>query len=398
VGYEVVRSAHRLRRTGRRACLWSAANPSVELFPNRLSSEENDSGPQRLQRVLVVRVIFGNDSGPRAKWWVRLRKQKDQRVRFTHQGRACGCFWHAWGSDGDVRKSADAGPLPRWTLYALRDQHTRSGHRGPNETLAARHSFEGGIGASGTKIHLAPNGVAVTRLSSSAEAARVGKGMIEDNCFAAAPMGSAGLLFCRQVPWCPMGGRWDILHRNRSGLAVAWRASMTKEEFELLFDAEVAGPLDRRGFKRAGKNLYATENLASVSLIRLGGRMARPGAIAHLLCCRLSFMRDLTERVPDGFVPSPFAYPFKLLPSQLPPSPPYVPRNLNYQPEVIAFQGRDRDAIRQELGQISSLILVRLLPWAGALTATAVEEQLQTFGENAWCERMWIEDCKNHNA
>jgi hypothetical protein len=173
---------------------------------------------------------------------------------------------------------------------------------------------------------------------------------------------------------------------------------MTKEGFELLFDAEVAGPLGRRGFKHVGKSLYATENLASVSLIRLGGRMARPGAIAHLLCCCLCFMRDLSEHVPNGFVPSPFAYPFKLLPTKLPPALHYMPRNLNYDAEVIAFQGRDRDDIRQELRQISSVILVRILPWAGAPTAAAVEEQLLKFGENAWCERMWIEDCKNHIA
>src|SRR5262245_48472745 len=25
------------------------------------------------------------------------------------------------------------------------------------------------------------------------------------------------------------------------------------------------------------------------------------------------------------------------------------------------------------------------------------EEQLRTLGENAWCKKMWIEDCKNHN-
>lgn len=81
---------------------------------------------------------------------------------------------------------------------------------------------------------------------------------------------------------------------------------MTKDEFELLFDTEVAGPLSRRGFRRVGKSLYATVNLASVSLIRRGGRMARPGAIVHVLCCRLSFMRDRTERVPLGFVPEPF--------------------------------------------------------------------------------------------
>jgi hypothetical protein len=172
---------------------------------------------------------------------------------------------------------------------------------------------------------------------------------------------------------------------------------MTKDEFELLFDAEVAEPLGRRGFKRVGKSLYATENLASVSLIRLGGRMARPGAIVHVLCCRLSFMRDRTESVPVGFVPEPFDYPFKLLPRKLPATLHYAPRNLNYEREVIAFQGRNNDAIRQELRQICSAILVHLLPWAGALTAAAVEEQLRTFGENAWCERMWTEDCKNQD-
>ena len=173
---------------------------------------------------------------------------------------------------------------------------------------------------------------------------------------------------------------------------------MTKDEFEPLFDVEVAEPLSRRGFKRVGKSLYTIENLASVSLIRLGGRMARPGAIVHLFCCRLSFMRDRTERVPNDFVSEPFDYPFKLLPRKLPATLHYAPRNLNYEPEVITFQGRDSGAIRRELGQICSAILVQLLPWAGALTASAVEEQLRTFGENAWCERMWIEDCKNHNS
>ena len=173
---------------------------------------------------------------------------------------------------------------------------------------------------------------------------------------------------------------------------------MNKDEFELLFDAEVVGPLGRRGFKPVGKSLHATENLASVSLIRLGGRMARPGAIAHVLCCRLLFMRDRTERVPDGSVPEPFDYPFKLLPSKLPATLQYTPRNLNYEREVIAFQGRASAAVQQELRQISTAIGVRLLPWAGALTPTAVEEQLRKFGENAWCERMWIEDCKNYSS
>jgi hypothetical protein len=172
---------------------------------------------------------------------------------------------------------------------------------------------------------------------------------------------------------------------------------MTKDEFELLFDAEVAEPLCQRGVQRVAKSLYATENLALVSLIRLGGRMAQPGSVAHVLCCRMSFMRDRTETVPDGFVPDPFDYPFKFLPGKLPATLRYLPRNLNYDREVIDFQSRDRDAILQDLRRVFSAVAGRVLPWAGTLTVTAVKEQLLTLGEGAWCERLWIEDCKKHN-
>jgi hypothetical protein len=110
----------------------------------------------------------------------------------------------------------------------------------------------------------------------------------------------------------------------------------------------------------------------------------------------MCFMRDRTERVPDGFVPDPFDYPFKFLPSKLPATLHYTPRNLNYDREVISFQGRDREAIRRDLRQISSVVFERVLPWAGALTTAGVREQLLTLGENAWCERMWIADCNNH--
>ncbi len=125
--------------------------------------------------------------------------------------------------------------------------------------------------------------------------------------------------------------------------------------------------------------------------------MVRPGAIAHVLCCRMTFMRDRTERVPEDFVPEPFDYPFKLLPRKLPAMLHYVPRNLNYDYELTEFQGHSRDAVSQDLKKIRSAVVERVLPWAGALTAAALKEELLTLGENAWCERMWIEDCDNHN-
>jgi len=162
---------------------------------------------------------------------------------------------------------------------------------------------------------------------------------------------------------------------------------MTKEEFERLFDAKVGEPLSQLGFQRSGKSLYADANLASVSLIRLGGRMARSGAISHVVCCRMSFMRDRTERIPEGFVADPFDYPFNLQ---------YVPQNLRYDRELLEFQARRNALVQQDLEKLTSSIVERVQPWAASLAADAVKNELLTLGENAWCERMWIEDCENY--
>jgi len=129
---------------------------------------------------------------------------------------------------------------------------------------------------------------------------------------------------------------------------------MTKEEFERLFDAKVGEPLSQLGFRRSGKSLYADANLASVALIRLGGRMARPGTISYVVCCRMSFMRDRTERVPEGFVPDPFDYPFKLLPTKLSANLRYVPQNLRYDRELLEFQARRNSLVQQGLEKLTS--------------------------------------------
>jgi hypothetical protein len=171
---------------------------------------------------------------------------------------------------------------------------------------------------------------------------------------------------------------------------------MIKHEFEELFDAKVGEPLSQLGFERSGKSLHAVANLASVSLIRLGGRMARPGAICQIICCRMKFMRDRTEQVPDGFVTEPFDYPFKFLPSRLSANLRYVPQNLNYNREIFEFQARPDALVRQNLEELTSCIAERIQPWAASLTADAVKNELLTLGENAWCERMWIEDCENY--
>jgi len=68
-------------------------------------------------------------------------------------------------------------------------------------------------------------------------------------------------------------GPEDLEAAARSTLSTGDEGTYDQEEFERLFDAKVGEPLSQLGFQRSGKSLYADANLASVSLIRLGGRM-----------------------------------------------------------------------------------------------------------------------------
>jgi hypothetical protein len=107
-------------------------------------------------------------------------------------------------------------------------------------------------------------------------------------------------------------------------------------------------------------------------------------------------MRDRTEQVPEGFVPGPFDYPFKFLPTGLSANLQYVPQNLHYHRELLEFRARPDALVQQDLEKLTSIIVERVQPWAANLTADAVKNELLTLGENAWCERMWIEDCENY--
>lgn len=173
---------------------------------------------------------------------------------------------------------------------------------------------------------------------------------------------------------------------------------MIKDEFEQLFDSLVAGPLCMEGFRRSGKSLWCRSNLATVALIRLGGRMAQSGAISHLVCCRMSFMRDRAEIVPSGFCASPFDYPFKVAPTAFSKNLRYSPQNLHYDYDRLTFQSREGSAVTHDLTQLASIMLEGILPWSANLTAEWLEDQLRRLGEGAWCEKMWIEDCERHIA
>lgn len=174
---------------------------------------------------------------------------------------------------------------------------------------------------------------------------------------------------------------------------------MDKVDFERLFDEEMAVPLAALGFRAVGRSLHAIVGDAEVALIRLGGRMAMPGAISHLLCVRKVWLRTRDERVPDKFVREPFDYPFKLRPSLLHNDKGlrYRPQNLNYAYDTLEFATESSTEasteVRQELQEVRAVIVERAVPWASNLPVKGLLKELKKYGEGAWIERLWIEDC-----
>jgi hypothetical protein len=177
---------------------------------------------------------------------------------------------------------------------------------------------------------------------------------------------------------------------------------MNAEQFAPLFDAEVRAPLTTAGFRSSGKSLFFhTADHGCLSLVRLSGRLTRPGHITHALCFRHLFLRALDETVPHGFCSDVFDYPYKLRLDEfaagaVPPR--YHPQNLRYDCDRLAFDGVALPRLRQELQHLRSLLLERALPWACSITPHRAAEEMGRRNENAWIERIWRADYTAHLA
>jgi hypothetical protein len=168
---------------------------------------------------------------------------------------------------------------------------------------------------------------------------------------------------------------------------------MDKEAFDALFDERLAGRLARLGFAPKGKTLAFFDERLTLALFRLGGRMSAPGAISHVLCFRHSFLRDRTEIVPADFPNEVFDYPYKIKPLEDGGREPiYRPQNLSFQYERLHWTGTSEHSLHEKLDRIADHIEGRILPWANNLPLARAKTEIEQHGENAWCERMWIED------
>ena len=170
--------------------------------------------------------------------------------------------------------------------------------------------------------------------------------------------------------------------------------AVDKKRFEEMFDELVALPLEQVGFLRNGKSIYLVQDEIAISLIRLGGRMALPGAISQVLCFRHSFLPNLDEEVNEGFEREVFAYPIKLKPlavrtifgSNIK----YRPNNLNYETETFEFQNKTESQTKNYLIKVLKSVKM-LLGWAKSITPEHFAVEINKHGESAWIEELWLE-------
>ena len=175
---------------------------------------------------------------------------------------------------------------------------------------------------------------------------------------------------------------------------------MNRDSFVSLFLERVAEPAIAQGYRFVGgsQTLAYCAGDATVALIRLGGKWAAPGSIAHILCARHRFLRTLiAEAVPEADTLSVSDYPYKWRPSSLFGIPPnqwrYSPSNLgHWEHDRLEYGEQDERTTREAVDRLLQLLVKPATEWAAMLSPERGLADLQHLGEGAWCERLWIED------
>lgn len=174
---------------------------------------------------------------------------------------------------------------------------------------------------------------------------------------------------------------------------------MRLDEFNELFLQFAEEPLRHCGFVRHKntRTLMRTVESAQLSLIRLGGRLSRPGCITHTLCFRHTFLRPIESDEPVATSLEPNDYPFKLELSKFASANPddlrYRPMNLgNWPRDRIEFGESEPGVVQGELERFVDQLTTLVVPWVASMSPEVAAHQIATFGEDAWCERRWLED------
>ncbi|KZL03373.1 hypothetical protein PsAD14_00340 [Pseudovibrio sp. Ad14] len=175
--------------------------------------------------------------------------------------------------------------------------------------------------------------------------------------------------------------------------------NLENQYFTHIYERKFSKKLLEFGFTRCkeSQTLQFIEEDRHISLIRLGGRSARPGCIRTILCFRHTFLRPVSKsttlEVFDFTRKLHFsdfrAYPFY--------SPAYTPLNLDFSGKIDTWNFKEASEIKilKDIDYRLSILLKRVVPWSRKRTHQAELKSLQRKGEGAWCEDRWIEDYKN---
>jgi hypothetical protein len=169
---------------------------------------------------------------------------------------------------------------------------------------------------------------------------------------------------------------------------------MKAAEFNSSFKELVAKPLSSIGFKQSGRNLILRNELADIALIRCDGGQSALAQIARfIICFRHNFLRNLEQQLPKEFVETSNDYPFKIRLSQFAALSKwhYEPINLGIRNYDIITYGNIKSA-DAPLNNMVNTLQNYTSRWIEFLTPENALSQIKKFGENAYCEKIWIED------
>lgn len=176
-------------------------------------------------------------------------------------------------------------------------------------------------------------------------------------------------------------------------------------EFNKLFDEEFARPLTARGFVLVGKTLSLRYQSGTRDLWvkRISGKWPHPGVARTAICFRHSFLRpvssddpDSTKLIVDDF---PRKFTFEDFDRWLKPNLKYRPENSGrWATSNFAYGDQTQESVVKDLQKMRGLVETRVLPWVNSITEDGELSQIIKYGEQAWCEKRWIDDYRSNNG
>jgi hypothetical protein len=160
--------------------------------------------------------------------------------------------------------------------------------------------------------------------------------------------------------------------------------------------------LRRRGlFLSEEPNHFVTKNgTRDLWLMRIRGKWPHAGVARTTICFRHRFLRPVSSDNPESSKLIVDDFPRKLtfedFDQFLPPSLEYRPENSGrWRTSNFVYGDQTQEAVKKHLRKMRELVETRVLPWVNSITQESELSQIIRYGEQAWCEKRWIEDYKS---